>query len=331
MSTPMVTVVVPVYNVQQYLDETVGSVRAQAYPDWELILVDDGSTDASGSACDAWTSRDVRIRVIHKANGGVASARNAGLDMARGEWVLFLDGDDKLAPDALETALAHSEGIDMVAFGLERFPESIKSWLDKSYCFADVREMGKHMEQIWRDGVLSACTKLYRRASIHCRFDESLRHAEDLIFNLEYLPHAQGIRFISESLYYYRWIGGENTLGKRFWLDQPEISARAWGLTRKVFADVSAALTFFDKRYVYEICKHLKKLTQIEAMPERQRLLVTQMYLQEPLLQEKCFAKVPKTPDDTYLWRLVTQGDAAAVCEFLRTAGEDVPGFVWTE
>ncbi|MBQ8201329.1 MAG: glycosyltransferase family 2 protein [Clostridia bacterium] len=331
MSAPQVTVVVPVYNVAAYLDEAVGSVLAQTNTDWELILVDDGATDASGAMCDAWISRDVRIRVIHKENGGLASARNAGLDMARGEWVLFLDGDDKLAPEALQTALAHSEGADVVAFGLARFPESGTGWLDKAYSFGDVREMGGYMEQIWRDGVLSACTKLYRRASICCRFDESLRHAEDLIFNLEYLPHAQGIRFISESLYHYRWNGRENTLGKRFWLDQPEISARAWGLTRRVFAGVPAALTFFDKRYVYEICKHLKKLAQIEAMPERQRLLVMQMYLQEPLLRERCFAETPKTPDDTCLWRLVARGDAAAVCEFLRTAGDGVPGFVWTE
>ena len=91
----MISVIVPVYNVEQRIGLCIESVMNQSYSDWELILVDDGSSDRSGAICDEYVVRDARIRVFHKENGGVSTARNLGLDMACGEWVVFLDGDDK--------------------------------------------------------------------------------------------------------------------------------------------------------------------------------------------------------------------------------------------
>ena len=106
---PLVSIIIPVYKVEKFLDECVKSVVAQTYRNLEILLVDDGSPDNCPAMCDAWAARDPRIRVIHKPNGGLSDARNYGLCHAQGEYILFMDGDDWLAenicPGLLQMAL----------------------------------------------------------------------------------------------------------------------------------------------------------------------------------------------------------------------------------
>lgn len=96
MNDPLISVIVPVYKVEKYLDECVESIVNQTYRNLEIILVDDGSPDNCPQMCDDWAKRDARIRVIHKENGGLSSARNAGLDVCTGEYISFIDSDDWL-------------------------------------------------------------------------------------------------------------------------------------------------------------------------------------------------------------------------------------------
>lgn len=103
---PLISVIVPVYNVEEYLPRCVDSILAQTYENLEIILVDDGTRDASDKICDDYARRDSRIQVIHKKNGGLSSARNAGLEIARGEYIAFVDSDDWIEPDAYEHMLA---------------------------------------------------------------------------------------------------------------------------------------------------------------------------------------------------------------------------------
>lgn len=105
MDEVLISVVVPVYNVEHYLEKCVDSICHQIYKNLEIILVDDGSTDHSGSLCDEFAANDSRIRVIHKPNGGLSDARNAGMELASGEWWMFVDSDDYIAPDTAETLL----------------------------------------------------------------------------------------------------------------------------------------------------------------------------------------------------------------------------------
>jgi len=106
-------VVVPVYNVEKYLRECVDSVLAQTFKNFELILVDDGSPDNSGKICDEYAEKDSRVRVFHKANGGVTSARKLGVENARAEWVMFVDSDDEIFPDALEVLFPWTKNPDV--------------------------------------------------------------------------------------------------------------------------------------------------------------------------------------------------------------------------
>ena len=99
------SIIIPVYNVRQWLEETVNSVLNQTFRDFELILVDDGATDGSGALCDAFAAADSRVKVIHQENAGVSAARNAGIRMAQGDYLYFVDGDDWMEEDAIESML----------------------------------------------------------------------------------------------------------------------------------------------------------------------------------------------------------------------------------
>ena len=109
-----ISVIVPVYNTEKYLDRCIQSILAQTYTDFELLLINDGSTDSSGAICDKYAKQDVRVRVFHKENGGASSARNMGLDNAKGEWVTFCDSDDTLKQNALECLSSYTDKSSIV-------------------------------------------------------------------------------------------------------------------------------------------------------------------------------------------------------------------------
>ena len=99
---PLITVIVPVYNIEPYIERCIQSILHQTWENWELVLVDDGSEDSSGKICDKYAQKEQRINVIHKKNGGQSSARNTALEISNGEWIFFVDGDDYIASDTLE-------------------------------------------------------------------------------------------------------------------------------------------------------------------------------------------------------------------------------------
>ena len=109
MSGELITVIVPVYNVKDYLQQCVESICGQTYQNLEILLVDDGSTDGSGKICDELAKKDTRIKVIHKPNGGLSDARNAGLDVATGDYIGYVDSDDYIEPDMFEILLTNIE------------------------------------------------------------------------------------------------------------------------------------------------------------------------------------------------------------------------------
>ncbi len=117
----VISIIVPVYGVEKYLDQCVSSILSQTYTALEVILVDDGSPDACPAMCDAWAEKDGRVRVIHQENAGLSGARNRGLDCATGEYILFVDSDDYLMPELCRTALEAIGDADVAVFGYHRF------------------------------------------------------------------------------------------------------------------------------------------------------------------------------------------------------------------
>ncbi|MDO5709602.1 MAG: glycosyltransferase family 2 protein [Coriobacteriales bacterium] len=204
------SVVVPVYNVLPYLDECLASVCAQTLSDVEVVCVDDGSTDGSGQACEAWTSRDARVRVLHKENGGLSSARNAGIDAARGTYLFFLDADDALEPDALERICAAFDetNADVVTFGATCFPEAATPWLERCLSprevvyeqFSPALLLSESSNPFaWR----TACKRDWLVTS-GVRFDEGVRYGEDTIWHFCLYPASRRTALVPDKVYRYR-------------------------------------------------------------------------------------------------------------------------------
>lgn len=192
---PLVSIIVPVYNVEEYLDECVESLANQTYPDIEIILVDDGSPDNCPQICDKWALCDNRIKVIHKENGGVSSARNAGLDVANGEWIWFVDSDDTVEANALEELLSNTDDADLIVFA---------SSTDELYT-KDEKFFDEYYFK-YRFG-FGPCNKLYRKSIIKdngLQFDTQETVGEDLLFNITYYQYANTYRFIMPNYYHYR-------------------------------------------------------------------------------------------------------------------------------
>lgn len=162
----LVSVIVPVYNVEEYLGRCVDSILEQTYRNLEVILVDDGAKDTSGSICDAYAQRDPRVQVIHKENGGLSSARNAGIDIAQGAYLKFVDSDDWLEPDAVEVLLSQAlaAGVELVVGG--RWDVSAKTGKKEKGLCPRQQEVVSGAELVsrifrWDHCDSSACDKLF--------------------------------------------------------------------------------------------------------------------------------------------------------------------------
>lgn len=203
-----VSIVVPIYNVKDYLTETVGSLLRQTEREIEIILVDDGSTDGSGERCDILAEGDSRIEVLHKKNGGLSSARNAGVAVATSEYILFLDGDDYLCDDAIETLMKAKDTwkTDIVQFLYREVAESGEQRGHDSETWTPFVEHKpeKLFENLYRLGGVAAsgCTKLMKRQLAIEHPFESIRH-EDEMWCTRVFPCGVTIAYIPDVLYYY--------------------------------------------------------------------------------------------------------------------------------
>lgn len=206
--------IVPVYNCAAYLEACVTSMLAQTLQDFEILLIDDGATDQSGKLCDELAARDSRIQVYHKPNGGAADARNYGLDRANGSFVLFVDADDTISPNCLETvepvAAAGTMAIYGMSFAFYRKDHVIRT---KPYSCNysgtySPREVTADFAGFFEDNQLSsACNKLFDRNLIEqykIRFSKGMTVYEDFDFVIRYLCHASSVSCLPIPLYRYR-------------------------------------------------------------------------------------------------------------------------------
>jgi len=216
MTQVAVSIIIPVYNTQAYLEKCLDSVLAQTMEDFELILVNDGSTDGCPGICDRYRLQDPRVRVIHKENGGLSSARNAGLDIAKGKYICFVDSDDHIAPTLLEKTVPLMEGqeLDCVCFGMRKeTPEGVL--LENIRYIPRNLRIGTEEDRLefllkyllnYRIG-WEACNRLFRAEIIQrnsLRFvSERTVFAEDLLFSFLYWLHAESCVVIQDILYHY--------------------------------------------------------------------------------------------------------------------------------
>lgn len=199
----MVSVIIPVYNVRGYLRRCVSSVQRQTHQELDVILVDDGSTDGSGVLCDSLAAEDARIRVIHKANGGLSSARNAGIEMAQGEFIMFVDGDDWLHPHIVELFLADIMKHHVCMAMCEMLRTSDEHDGHRANVDSVVLEGSDVFCQFLKGRWITACAKLYRRQLWDdVRFPEGLNN-EDYATLPFIFDQCDRVAYRQETLYFY--------------------------------------------------------------------------------------------------------------------------------
>lgn len=219
---PKISIVIPIYNVEKYLDKCVQSAINQTLQDIEIILVDDESSDGCPQLCNEYAKQDGRIKVVHKKNGGLGFARNSGLEVATGEYVTFLDSDDFVDLHTYEHLynIAKAENLDALYYKFERFVDEDKV-KEAEICNKITKYENENIKELMLDIIASepsakvdhkvqcsSCTAMYRMDIIkqnNVRFhSERELISEDLIFNLDYLKYANKVVFNNGTHYHYR-------------------------------------------------------------------------------------------------------------------------------
>ncbi|PLS01116.1 glycosyltransferase family 2 protein [Neobacillus cucumis] len=235
MKIPKISIIVPIYQVEQYLDRCIQSVLNQSFKDFELILVDNGSTDGSSEICNKYGEKDERIKYLQKKHGSIASGRNYGLKHAIGEFIQFLDADDWLTSDMLQKmydTLLHSHS-DLVTCGYQKM--YVNELAKEYFVHCEVEDQTYNKKEF-----LTICAKycenfilyfvwnkLYRAEIIRnnrIRFDESITRSEDVLFNLDYIKNANRFSFIKEPLYIYNR-SNVNSTSKGFQIQDVEMQS----------------------------------------------------------------------------------------------------------
>lgn len=288
----MVSIIIPIYNTESYLDECLQSVINQTYQDWELILVDDGSTDRSKEICIKYQEKDKRISCIFQSNHGVSYARNQGLRKAKGKYVYFMDSDDIAEPNLLEKAVDNMADLDMVYFNIVTFSEnSTGCQFSKVYqgltIFYENRKRQEFILKQYLNFKLCyfSCNKLYSLNIIknnHISFDEKVSIGEDLGFNLTFLLYAKKIKGLPDILYRYRKRNGSamNTVGKlqlrlndfSLMLERIQFHAKKYGMSQAEFSLIF--MKTMDNQY--KKCTNRKEFKPYVQLVQNRKFLAYQ-------------------------------------------------------
>lgn len=245
------SIIIPVYNAEKYLKETIESIIQQK-GDYELILIDDGSKDDSLSICNHYAAYDNRIQVIHINNGGVSNARNVGLEVAQGEYIQFVDSDDKLMENALEKIFHEIElSKDVVVFSFCTFGNEHHEVIIPKM---DNTSIQQKVEFLIEKGSIVACwNKIYKRSVIQTiKFRKDLTYAEDYCFNLEVFRNITSISMISDIIYQYRK-GGESLsegYDEKNFVTASFIREKSIELLRQFGSD---EISMVEKNYAYSV------------------------------------------------------------------------------
>ncbi len=282
-----VSIIMPVYNSEKYLGHAVDSILAQDFDGFELILVDDGSTDGSGRICDEYAERFDKVVVLHKENGGICSARNAGLNAAKGEYIGFSDNDDEFLPHLLRDnyEAARQYNVDLVRFGrvkkniredgrvfLEQRPEFEGLLFRDEFAgeFVNVRQ------------AVTVWTGLYRRSVLeehHIRFDERYKHGlEDVQFNIQFLACCESIKLQRDA--YYVWCQRvSHSTSKKFHRNYIDSAMHNLKLEMQYLqsffeqAGTADAVQYLTDKYVFNLCDYLVNTDCPLSMRDKKKVL----------------------------------------------------------
>ena len=265
MKQPQISIIVPIYNVEQYLQSCLDSIIAQTYKDWELLLIDDGSLDKSGVICDEYAKKDVRIRVFHKENGGVSSARQKGQDEARGEYTIHVDPDDWIEPSMLEDlyAKAEKENAELVICDYFVNEGSQQYYIKQKPTKLDNKVV---LRELFQQLHGSCCNKLVKRAcySGKVNFPKGINCCEDLIWCIQVLKCKPKISYINKAYYHYM-ITTTNSQSKSISADRSLQDLKMLHVLESLLSSDKDVLRVMYKRTVPYVMKRAMKTNSFNS------------------------------------------------------------------
>lgn len=251
---PRFSIIIPAYNAEAYLSRCLDSILSQSCTDYEVIVINDGSTDGTAVLLEQEVATHNNLHVITQSNCGMATARNRGLQEATGEYILFVDSDDRLCPDALASLTTHINGEDIVGFGTQIYNEKDCTYTDNPaipntaipgwdyFCRERLIARPVHFVCIWQ--------RTYRRTFLeeqHLRFIDGMRRAEDDLFSTMVMLNAKSVKTIADCLYVYHVRQGSITRS-----DNPILRADALR-AQSILAETFIPLQGIDKRTIYQV------------------------------------------------------------------------------
>lgn len=262
-SVPTISIIVPIYNVEDFLARCIESILSQTYQNWELILVDDGSNDASPQICDKFAKKNCQIKVIHKSNQGVSKARNSGLNIARGKYICFIDSDDVIDSCFFETLLPFiQQEADCIVYGYDRIHNGkLETFLlpnQEAIIFKDIEKEFFIFNLKYYNLFVPLWNKVYKRSIIEfykLRNEENISINEDLIFNQKFFHYLKTFSYIDKPLYHYTLFSTPNCLSKR--ICDPEILLQVSGIIEQTDfqASTNRNLSLFDKFFYWDFLR----------------------------------------------------------------------------
>lgn len=309
-SVPMISVILPVFNREVCIRRASDSILRQTCPDWELIIIDDGSTDNTGRICDDYARSDSRIKVIHTKNSGVYHARNTGLENSSGTWIVFLDSDDEYAEDAFEVMLGASENADIVIGATLILPQNELRGLDTENAVIFAPSSALSCDALMHRLYDVIHSRMYRGELLNgMKFDDSLRVGADSIFSAQLLPAARLLAFVPNRVYY-RHNDTNDNLTLKFNTSRLHSYRMYYELISAEFADQSVT-EWISKRYSRLVITFFYSLLSQPGMNELVKTMVVQSQLDENVAPAKVnVSSVYLSPLTKVLWNSVCAGDA---------------------
>lgn len=292
MTKTKISIVIPVYNASQYISETIESVISQTYTNWELILVDDGSLDDSGSICDVFSEKDKRIQVFHQENLGVSAARNKGIKHAEGEWIIFIDSDDYVDRNMLEVMLSNSENMDLVVCPHKEFPTGkVQTWKEKIYI--GLANTKYDFECLYYAGFYnSPWGKMYRCDLIKELFPDDVSLGEDLMFNLAYMKNCKKIKAIERPMYFYR-VFVRDSLTKKTRYDITEIWEKMFLTIFDAFDGDNNVMKCVQERFIGTMIYKYLTLSKNKFYSIREKIKIMRIWRNSHLYTDRYNVRLP--------------------------------------
>jgi glycosyltransferase involved in cell wall biosynthesis len=279
INTPLLSIIIPVYNAEKFLKRCIDSMLNQSFKDFELILVNDGSTDSSGEICDVYGAHDERVRVYHLRNGGPSRARNYGMERATGKYITFIDADDYVNDHFSDTAnkvCLKDYDLIVVPFSVVDITEKpIQFYQYKEKTFSRSEKKEEFLKEIWLgEPLFGSCWNKWYKKSVICksnvRFNQDFYIAEDYLFNLHFYRECQSAILVSYP--YYHYVQHGDSVTSRIYYNRFEIAKTVYEESLKLLSDVNIhdydSQSFVEEAYLsgvlramFEIAKKENKLT----------------------------------------------------------------------